>query len=95
MAGRGIVYYEITSGNNTEQIGFFYDEVLITLLTRSGSKGKTITELRRDSGISDATIRSIVKQFEKMGRIIRKTEKSEKNLNRYIYTIRKLEHLIQ
>ena len=94
MVSRGILYYDFVNGEKIEKIGFFYDEVIVSLLEKAGVKGMTISALRSETGIADSTLRSNLSQLIHMNRVSLKVEKSEKNIDRFVYRIRNLRHLI-
>jgi hypothetical protein len=87
MAGRGILYYDIQSGKSKQKIGFFYDEIVINLLMMAGSEGKTVTALRRETGIADVTLRKILRQFVNMNRVKQRESRSKRNLRQYVYVL--------
>lgn len=89
MPSRGVKTYTVKFSTKTEEIGFFYTEIIWNLLEDKGTKGITVPEIRQQSGILDATIRKILKQYLQMRRIKQIKGIQSNNLPQYKYVIKR------
>lgn len=87
MAGRGLVTYDIVKGNKTIKVSYFYDEIIIYLLMKAGSEGKTVTSIRTETGLAEMTIRKILNQYTAMNRVKKKEGRSSRNIKQFVYVL--------
>lgn len=88
-APKGVKLYKIKFPKKTEEIGFFYNEVVWNLLEDAGPKGLSITELRELTGFSESYVTKLLGQLLKMRRLKRTAIINESGLPRYNYLIRR------
>lgn len=84
---KGVIWFKIKRGSRTTEIGFDYNEIVWNHLDAAGKNGLTVADIRRKTGISDQTIRNIIRRYLRLRRVRKYTTTRDNNIPLFYYVV--------